>query len=68
MWQYLDLNHWDPRVVSDTIISDIEKFKPIQGGEDHRFGDLVNLVRKSYNIVKEIKRPQEVTQKHKLDY
>ena len=60
MWQYLDQNYGDPRIISDTITGDLEKFKPIQGGEDHRFCDLVNLVRRSYNILKEIKRPQDI--------
>ncbi|KAK3748980.1 hypothetical protein QZH41_019101 [Actinostola sp. cb2023] len=48
------------RVVSDVVTFDLERFKPIQLGEDHRFCDLVNLVRRSYNILKEIKRPQDI--------
>ena len=64
VWKYLDQNYGDPRVVSDTITSDLEKFKAIQPGEDNRFCELVNLVRRSYNILKEIKRPQDIDNTH----
>ena len=57
-WKYLDQNYGDPRIVSDTITLDLERFRSIQPGEDHRFCQLVNLVRRSYNILKEIKRPR----------
>ena len=56
-WNYLDQNYGDPRVVSDVVTADLERFKAIQPGEDHRFCELVNLVRRSYNILKEVKRP-----------
>ena len=64
MWQYLDQNYGDPRIISDTVTADLEKFKTIQPGEDHRFCELVNLVRRSYNILKEIKRPQDINNSH----
>lgn len=64
VWKYLDQNYGDPRVVSDTITSDLEKFKVIQPGEDNRFCEFVNLVRRSYNILKEIKRPQDIDNTH----
>lgn len=64
VWKYLDQTYGDPRVVSDVITSDLERFKPIQLGEDHRFCELVNLVRRSYNILKEIKRPQDIDNTH----
>ena len=54
-WKYLGHNYGDPRVSSDTITADIERFKPIQPSEDHRFCDLVNLIRWSFNILKEVK-------------
>ena len=63
-WKYLDHNYGDPRVISDTITADIERFKPIQPGEDHRFCDLVNLIRRSFNILKEVKRPQDLDNTH----
>ena len=58
-WKYLDHNYGDPSIISDTITADLEKFKPLQSGDDHRFCDFVNLVRKSSNILKEVKRPQD---------
>jgi hypothetical protein len=58
-WKYLDHNYGDPRIISDTITADLEKFKPLQSGDDHRFCDFVNLVLKSSNILKEVKRPQD---------
>ena len=65
-WRYLDQNYGDPRVISDTVTADLEKFKPIQMSEDHRFCDLVNLVRRSYNILKEVKRPQDIDNTHMI--
>ena len=63
-WRYLDQNYGDPRVISDAVTADMERFKPIQPGEDHRFCDLVNLVRRSFNILKEVKRPQDIDNTH----
>ncbi|CAB3985843.1 Hypothetical predicted protein, partial [Paramuricea clavata] len=63
-WKYLDHNYGDPRIISDTITADLEKFKPLQSGDDHRFCDLVNLIRKSSNILKEVKRPQDMDNTH----
>ena len=59
-WRYLDQNYGDPRVISDTITAYLAKFKAIQPGEDYQFCDLANLVRRSYNILKEVKRPQDI--------
>ena len=42
----------------------MRRFKPIQPGKDHHFYDLVNLVRQSFNILKEVKRPQDVDNTH----
>lgn len=53
-WNYLDQNYGDPRVVSDVVTADLERFKAIQPGEDHRFCEFVNLVRRSYNILNDI--------------
>ena len=63
-WKYLDQNCGDPRVISDTVTADMERFKPIQLGEEHRFCDLVNLVRRLFNILKEVKRPQDIDNTH----
>jgi len=50
----LDAIYGDPRYVSDTIIQDISKFKALQQGEDGRLCDLVHLVNRSYNTLKEV--------------
>ena len=63
-WKCLDQNYGNLRVVSDTVISDLEKFKALTIGEDNRFCDLVNLVRRSYNILKEVKRKQDIDNTH----
>ena len=47
-------------MMSDVVTSDIERFKAAQTGEDHRFCDLVYLVRRSYNTLKEVKRTQDI--------
>ena len=62
-WKYLDQNYGDRRVVSDTNL-DLDKFKDIQPGEDHRFCDLKNVVTRSYNILREIKRHEDRNNTH----
>ena len=47
-------------MMSDVVTSDIERFKAAQTGKDHRFCDLVYLVRRSYNTLKEVKRTQDI--------
>lgn len=46
------------------VTADLERFKAIQPGEDHRFCELVYLVRRSYNILKEVKRPHDIDNTH----
>ncbi len=50
----------DPRFVSDTITQDIVKFKALEAGEDARFCDLVHLVRRCYNTLKEVGVPSDM--------
>ena len=57
-------NYDNPRFVSGVVTSDIEQFKAVQTGEDLLFCDLVNLVRRSYIILKEVKRPQDIDNTH----
>ena len=47
-------------MMSDVVTSDIERFKAAQTGKDHRFCDLVYLVRRLYNTLKEVKRTQDI--------
>ena len=59
-WKYLDRNYGDVRIITDTLMADLEGFKAILPGDDLRFCDLVNLVRRSFNILKEVERPQDM--------
>ena len=53
-WEYLDSIYGDPRFIADTITQDISKFKALQDDEDARFCELVHLVNRSYNTLKEV--------------
>ena len=65
-WEYLDSVYGDPRYVSDTITQDIAKFKPLREGEDSRFCELVHLVRRCYNTLKEVGLPSDMDNSHML--
>ena len=65
-WEYLDSIYGDPRYVSDTIIQDIIKFRALQPTEDARFCDLVHLVRRSYNTLKEVGTENDMNNSHML--
>ena len=65
-WEYLDSVYGDPRYVSDTIAQDIAKFKPLREGEDSRFCELVHLVRRCYNTLKEVGLPSDMDNSHML--
>ena len=65
-WDYLDSIYGDPRFIADTITQDIVKFKPLRDDEDARFCDLVHLVKRSYNTLKEVGRPHDMDNNHML--
>ena len=65
-WDYLDSIYGDPRFVSDTVTQDIVQFKALQEGEDARFCDLVHLVNRSYNTLKEVGQPSDMDNSHML--
>ena len=65
-WEYLDSVYGDPRFVADIITQDISKFKPIKDGEDARFCDLVHLVKRSFNTLKEVGRENDINNNHML--
>ena len=65
-WEYLDSIYGDPRFVSDTITQDIVKFRSLQNGEDARFCDLVHLVRRSYNTLRDVGVPNDMDNSHML--
>lgn len=43
------------------VTADLERFQP---SEDHPFCELVNLLTRSYNIPKEVKRPHDIDNTH----
>jgi len=65
-WEYLDSIYGDPRFVSDTVTQDIVKFRPICDGEDVRFCELVHLVKRCYNTLKEVGLPSDMDNSHML--
>ena len=65
-WEYLGSIYGDPRYVSDTITQDSVKFRPISDGEDARFCDLVHLVKRCYNTLKEVGLPSDMDNSHML--
>ena len=65
-WGYLDSIYGDPRFVADTVTQDIVKFRPLRDGEDGRFCDLVHLVQRSFNTLKEVGRPHDMDNNHML--
>ena len=52
--------------MSDTVKQDIVRFKALNDGEDARFCDLVHLVKRSYNILKEVGLPSDMDNSHML--
>ena len=62
----MDSIYGDPRFVADTISQDIAKFKPLRVEEDARFCELVHLVKRSYNTLKEVGRPHDMDNNHML--
>ncbi|CAB3987123.1 Hypothetical predicted protein, partial [Paramuricea clavata] len=65
-WEHLDSIYGDPRFVADTVTHDISKFKPLREDEDSRFCDLTQLVRRSYNTLKEVNRQFDMDNNHMI--
>lgn len=52
--------------MADTITQDIARFKPLRDGDDARFCDLVNLVKRSFNTLAEVGRQNNMDNNHML--
>ncbi|XP_041463438.1 uncharacterized protein LOC121414350 [Lytechinus variegatus] len=65
-WKQLDLLYGDPRMIADVIVNDLSKIKGLKNGEDERFVNFVNLVRRSYNSLNEIGRGSDMNNSHML--
>ena len=61
-WDYLDSIYGDPRYVA--VTQDLTRFRPLREGEDARFCELVHLVRRSFNTLKEVGRPHDMDNNH----
>ena len=57
---------FDPRFVSDTNTQDIVKFRALHPGEDALFCDLVHLVKRSFNTLKEVRSENDMDNSHML--
>ena len=66
VWHYLDAIYGDPRYVSDTVTQDIMNFRKLDNGDDARFCDLVHLVNRSFNTLKEVGQPNDMDNSHML--
>lgn len=65
-WDYLDSIYGDPRFISNTNTQDIVKFRALQLGEDALFCDLVHLVKRSINTLKEVRSQNDMDNSHML--
>ena len=65
-WAYLDSIYGDPRFVADAITSDISSFRPLREGDDKGFCDFVHLIKRSFNTLKEVGRPNDMDNNHML--
>ena len=52
--------------VSDTVTQDVVQFKALQDGEDVRFCDLVHLVKRCCNTLKEVGLSSDMDNSHML--
>ncbi|XP_030829745.1 uncharacterized protein LOC100891320 [Strongylocentrotus purpuratus] len=59
-WAYLNSVFGDRRFIADAIIYDVNSFRDLRDGEDSRFCDLVHLLRRSFNTLKEVGCPQDI--------
>ena len=65
-WAYLDSIYSDPRFLADAITSDISSVRPLREGDDKGFCDFVHLIKRSFNILKEVGHPNDMNNNHML--
>jgi len=65
-WEHLDAIYGDPRFIADSVSHDISKFRQLREDEDSRFCDLAQLVRRSYNTLKEVNRQFDMDNNHMI--
>ena len=64
MWKRLDDKYGKASKLTDVIMNDIKRFKPIVEGDHRRFTEFANLVEKSYRDLCRIKMEQEISNSH----
>ena len=64
-WEHLDAIYGDPRFIADTVSHDISKFRQLRE-EDSRFCDVAQLIRRSYNTLKEVNRQFDMDNNHMI--
>ena len=65
-WDYLDMYYGDPKVISDAVAQDLTRFKALTDGEDGRFCEFSQLVRRSFNILKQVGKEADMNNNHML--
>lgn len=60
------LYQWRSKVCFDTVMQDIVKFKGLQSEEDERFCEVVHLVKRSFNTLKEVGSQNDMDNSHML--
>jgi hypothetical protein len=61
MWERLDDEYGDVAVVTDSIIDEITRFKPLKDGENLRFVEFVDVVESGYRDLKRLHMEREIT-------
>ena len=65
-WDLLDSIFGQPRVLADTILSDISKVKPLRNDEDHRFCEFVQLLIRCKASLKDVGRVGDIDNLHMI--
>ena len=65
-WRYLDAVYGDPKSIADAVAQDISKFKPLKDEEDSQFCELYHLIHRSYSLLKQAGRENDMNNNHVL--
>ncbi|KAG1674502.1 Zinc finger protein 862 [Nymphon striatum] len=60
MWKELDANYGNPRLVSDAVLADIDRFRELKEGDNQRFIEYVNVIQAGYHVLKQVGRPGDI--------
>ncbi|XP_033115373.1 uncharacterized protein LOC117115613 [Anneissia japonica] len=65
-WQYLNMYYGEARLISDAVTQDISKFRCLKEGEDSRFCEFAQLIRRCFNILKQVGKEADMNNNHML--